>query len=646
MFNYDKITFIENQLNNIQVIFTDSSAKDSFAYEFLDSKGDVIDTPEDITVNLTKSVGRCVIDFIIKSTYKGNIAFFRLLYRTNTIRKYKIPFEAVKEGFQPITQIIPKSGGEYTFIYGFKNERQLEEVEVNNCIITKRLNNTRSWEITYSVEENTTGADITVDVTLSWGLSSVVFEATQKGIDKPTINITPGSWSANTDSTISQRFDITVTGDTLESYRIPSLPAWISETEKQTNYFILTAKVNPSVDDIQETLNVLITTTGWGPTIYSIPVTQKGHNIALQPNIVVNYTEQTIKIDYTANWLNESYLALVDKPEWIEQINNLTFKVSENQDKTRSGYISFNVVVDNQIIQTVGTQVYQLEKNKDDLPIWREEILKINTNAEWIEYHIDSIDNLVLYAGKAYKEPNKDYIAIPINEICSNYINQIDWPEYGLTDSKDYIKTFIIKTSLGDNYIYQFKDDWSYGRQRNIPGRWLGNKSDIIITGKKGDKLILPDKEIVFDDYQTYRQDLSNYICGSVISFNEFNWTIADLNAVLYYTNKQGIWQFLGCSANVLQTDDINSSIAKENPLKSFKYANTIERTWEINTSWLKGDLADLFSSLKVYLWFSGDYIPVQITNSSAEYKNYTNNGKHLVSYKINVKAIDIEQIK
>ena len=646
MFNYDKITFIENQLNNIQVIFTDSSAKDSFAYEFLDSKGDVIDTPEDITVNLTKSVGRCVIDFIIKSTYKGNIAFFRLLYRTNTIRRYKIPFEAVKEGFQPITQIIPKSGGEYTFIYGFKNERQLEEVEVNNCIITKRLNNTRSWEITYSVEENTTGADITVDVTLSWGLSSVVFEATQKGIDKPTINITPGSWSANTDSTISQRFDITVTGDTLESYRMPSLPAWISETEKQTNYFILTAKVNPSVDDIQETLNILITTTGWGSTIYSIPVTQKGHNIALQPNIVVNYTEQTIKIDYTANWLNESYLALVDKPEWIEQINNLTFKVSENQDKTRSGYISFNVVVDNQIIQTVGTQVYQLEKNKDDLPIWREEILKINTNAEWIEYHIDSIDNLVLYAGKAYKEPNKDYIAIPINEICSNYINQIDWPEYGLTDSKDYIKTFIIKTSLGNNYIYQFKDDWSYGRQRNIPGRWLGNKSDIIITGKKGDKLILPDKEIVFDDYQTYRQDLSNYICGSVISFNEFNWTIADLNAVLYYTNKQGIWQFLGCSANVLQTDDINSSIAKENPLKSFKYANTIERTWEINTSWLKGDLADLFSSLKVYLWFSGDYIPVQITNSSAEYKNYTNNGKHLVSYKINVKAIDIEQIK
>ena len=646
MFNYDKITFIENQLNNIQVIFTNSSAKDTFGYEFLDSKGDVIDTPEDITVNLTKSVGRCVIDFIIQPTYKGNAAFFRLLYRTNTIRRSRIPFEAVKEGFQPITQIIPKLGGEYTFIYGFKNERQLEDVQATDCTITKRLNNTRSWEITYSVGENTDGTDRTVDVTLSWGLSSVVFEATQKGIDKPTINITPGSWSANTDSTISQRFDITVTGDTLESYRISSLPAWISETEKQTNYFILTAKVNPSVNDIQEDLKILITTTGWGPTIYNIPITQKGHNITLQPNIVVNYTEQTIKIDYTANWLNESYLELINKPEWIEQINNLTFKVSENQDKTRSGYITFNVVVDNQTIQTVGTQVYQLEKNKDNIPIWREEILKINTNTEWIEYHIDTIDNLVLYAGKAYKEPNKDYIAIPVNEICSNYINQIEWPEYGLTDSKDYIKTFIVKTSLGDSYIYQFKDDWSYGRQRNIPGRWLGNKSDIIITGKKGDKLILPDKEIVFDDYQTYRQDLSNYICGSVISFNEFKWIITDLNAVLYYTNKQGIWQFLGCSANVLQTDNINSYTAKENPFKSFKYANTIERTWEINTSWLKGDLADLFSSLNVYLWFSGDYIPVQITNSSAEYKNYTNNGKHLVSYKINVKAVDIEQIK
>ena len=167
MFNYDKITFIENQLNNIQIIFTDPSAKDSFGYEFLDSKGAVIDTPEDITVNLTKSVGRCVIDFIIQPTYKGNIAFFRLLYRTNTIRRYRIPFEAVKEGFKPITQIIPKLGGEYTFIYGFKNERQLEEVAATDCTITKRLNNSRSWEITYSVDENTTGADRTVDVTLS-----------------------------------------------------------------------------------------------------------------------------------------------------------------------------------------------------------------------------------------------------------------------------------------------------------------------------------------------------------------------------------------------------------------------------------------------------------------------------------------------
>lgn len=646
MFNYDKITFIENQLNTIQVIFTDSSAK-NFAYEFLDSKGDKIDTPEDITVNLTKNVGECVIDFIIKSTYKGNIAFFRLLYSTTTaIKKYRIPFQAVKEGFQPTTQFIPKSGGEYSFTYGFNEERQLEEVEVNNCTVTKRSNNTRSWEITYSVDENTTGADKTVDVTLSWGTSSVVFNATQKAINKPEINITPATWTANTDSTISQRFDITVTGDTLVGYKTLSLPAWISETVKETNYFVLTAKVNPSVNDVEETLNVLINTTGWGATLYSLPVSQKGHNIELQQNIVVDYTEQTIKIDYTANWLNESYLQLTSKPEWISQVNNLTFIVSENQNETRSGYITFNVVVDGQAIQTVSTQIYQLEKNKSDLPIWKEEILKINTNSEWIEYHIDYIDNTVLYAGKAYKEPNKDYIEIPANEVCSNYIKQIEWPEYGLTKSKDYIKAFIIKTSLGNNYIYQFKDDWSYGRERSIPGRWLGNKSDIVITGKKGDKLILPDKEIVFNDYQTYRQDLSNYICGSVISFNEFEWTITDLNAVLYYTNKQGIWQFLGCSANVLQTDNINSYTAKESPLKSFKYANTIERTWEINTSWLKGNLADLFSSLNVYLWFAGDYIPVQITNSSAEYKNYTNNGKHLVSYKINVKAIDIEQIK
>ena len=40
----------------------------------------------------------------------------------------------------------------------------------------------------------------------------------------------------------------------------------------------------------------------------------------------------------------------------------------------------------------------------------------------------------------------------------------------------------------------------------------------------------------------------------------------------------------------------------------------------QVNTVYEEGNLADLFSSLNVYLWFSGDYIPVQITNSSAEY--------------------------
>ena len=90
-----------------------------------------------------------------------------MLYKINTIRRYRIPFEAVKEGFHPITQLIPKLGGEYTFIYGFKNERQLEQVEATDCTIIKRLNNTRSWEITYSVDENTDVTDRTVDVTLS-----------------------------------------------------------------------------------------------------------------------------------------------------------------------------------------------------------------------------------------------------------------------------------------------------------------------------------------------------------------------------------------------------------------------------------------------------------------------------------------------
>lgn len=123
-------------------------------------------------------------------------------------------------------------------------------------------------------------------------------------------------------------------------------------------------------------------------------------------------------------------------------------------------------------------------------------------------------------------------------------------------------------------------------------------------------------------------------------------------DAALYYLNSKGGYDAFLIEGLVKRTD----KYAQQDYYKSYdnttidfgrtRYVTEITGSWELHTHYLKDDEAErlvknLFPSTRVWLHLLDTYecVPVVITDTSAEYKTYRNNGEKLISYTIRVEA-------
>ena len=132
--------------------------------------------------------------------------------------------------------------------------------------------------------------------------------------------------------------------------------------------------------------------------------------------------------------------------------------------------------------------------------------------------------------------------------------------------------------------------------------------------------------------------------------------TLYDVNycgdAALYYLNAAGGWDAFLIEGKVLRTDKYTQGDyykSFDNSTIEFgktRWLNEIRPSWELHTGWLTDDQAErlvrnLLPSTQVYLHILADdeYFPVTITDTSATYKTYENQGDKLVAYTIKVEG-------
>ena len=657
MFNYDKITF-DNSINNtIELIFTEPNTKSLFNGRFVDANDKVISV-EGLNFTITdKQPGSCKLTITTKEGRDYSSVYgFRLTYSYvgSGVANTTIPIEVIKPGWDINNIVIPKEGGTYTAVFGISQDYAWGNIEYIYCSEVNVVNCTRSKEITFKV--SATPEDRTISITVHYSNTQSIFRAYQKIGEVPTVTIDPAIWSTNTTEQIYRKINV-ITDGTIENINTTYLPSWITRNTLEHKQLWLTAYVAKSTKDVEDTVKGTVTIEGWGKVPFEMQVTQAGHYIEIQePSVRASFEAQTIQIPYIRHWVDPSWLRAENSPNWMEFTfgDQISVKLSKNTGSPRQARVKLNVST----IQSLYVTILQLGEGSDNVPIWKDTVYVEKSN-NWIEYHLDDANNNVLYAGKAYPYPGNNTVEILVNDIASNFLKPMDWPtKDGFNESEDYSKLLLLKTSTNIIRTYIFNNDWSYKEDplyTNSPCSIVDPRQLFIVSGDSSYKITYGDNTIQFTNLYTYRLDLSNITipCGSKISVYKDNviikeYTVANgKDYVLYYTNSVGGWDFITVKGNSTRKDNVTSSLYERRPMRpskefgSIKYLNTITPSWSLNTGYIKGNISELVSSLNVYLYDlnTKDLIPVNVTTTSAEYLNYTNNGKHFTNYTVEVEA-------
>lgn len=325
-------------------------------------------------------------------------------------------------------------------------------------------------------------------------------------------------------------------------------------------------------------------------------------------------------------------------------------------------------------------------------PIWKDYYVSLGT-ADSISYRI-RVNNTTIYTGKAFKRPGQSDNQIRINDICADFIsNTLPAMSESAFSALSFPVEFIIQILSGSTWstltTVQFDNNWSYDYDYNpetmgmafpINGhidlrQWLVfsayNASSITatITLKDGSSFDVIIAVAISADFNSdFNSDFARAVRSAQSGTAVFDLTsYGDVDSVtigntkykvvtdcrkyaLYYSNAYGGWDTFLIEGNIVELDNLTRLVREmEYDNRSIQnrgfrnYVNTIQKTFNLHTSWLSDDEASrmhhLMNSTNVYLYDinAGEMIPVIVNNSTTEYKTYKGNGGKLVNYEINV---------
>lgn len=515
--------------------------------------------------------------------------------------------------------------------------------------------------------------------------------------------VTPASANYDAAAIVTNKFYLTTTKteETISSFNVVCSQASNILNNTEDNSFTLTLPENDTVNDLSFDASVTAQTSGGYTIKATVPITQSKTYLTLPTtNYDISYSQSTLTINgLSSNNISASDVVFAipeDAQSWISSpkftYNNgnaiITFNVTENTSLSRRNTtIGISVVKDSSSIINLSINVNQAVKS-DIAPIWKDYIWAEETLDDFIEYHLDD-GGTTIYAGKAYKYPDADRVEFLLNSVTENYLsNGISFPTVSSTSiMPNYLKDFTLVTSTGNEKPIIFFNDWSYKDTDLTSGYFLSDPITGLIDPRQYvmASWLLPTGEGIVNRFYykdgiqtatdvtlrsgingyTFVENITNlqlgcgdyiviaFVVSGTISQKQIKYTIDNTGKdyVLYYVNAAGGWDSLLIEGNVKKTDEFESeSYIKRvlRPSTEFarnKYLNTITSSWTLYTGYLNDEQAskmyNLLESTQVYLHNLKDntITPVLITDTSCEYKTYTNQGKNKFYYTINVES-------
>lgn len=406
------------------------------------------------------------------------------------------------------------------------------------------------------------------------------------------------------------------------------------------------------------------------------PIIVGGDDIIIDSDIGLgNETIEFVDVQSSSDWCVVDVTSIT-----TYQVNLLiddNISLEDSRESTLTVYVYTNKGVFS--AETIITQT-AFEINA----VWKNKFVRIETQTNSISYHIKHNDNII-YAGKAYVLPNTNYVEIDISKICANYItstfeNTID--SNAMFNKVNGVGTFELYVNNAFYGAYMFYNDYSYSV--NIPNTVYNDNLYITLSDPIRNDNIIDSRQYVCysffnasesgeidveytfrrrppgksqtisatlqgrQQYVVFRKVISN--CVSFKILNDIYYIGDTCNKYcLYYLNAYGGWDSFLIDGNDKRTDKITSYKyikSANNTTRQFgskKYLNVITPSYTLFSNYLSDEEASkmhhLLESTEVYLHNleEDEIIPVNITNSSCEYKTFSNNGKKKFYYQIEV---------
>ena len=382
-------------------------------------------------------------------------------------------------------------------------------------------------------------------------------------------------------------------------------------------------------------------------------------------------TYTSIKVVSNSQWCNVKNKTVTLYQTEIELSNNRTLL-------SRSAIVTITLTTSKGTFETTVT----IQQSEFKIyPIWATNIVNVETQLNYVSYEVRHNGNTI-YSGKAYVVPNTNYVEIDISKICSSYLSSslegiIDAPaNYNKLDSVKNFGLYVNGNLEGaymyyNSYTYEANPDYTdYNTETFLklsdPIRKTGYDSrqyvvysffNVLASNSYGlNSYFTKDIEWVRPVYESLSY-ATGYTTFMKVPEGANNFQILGetypikktcAKYCLYYKNALGGWDSFLINGNDKRTDKITGykyTKAINNKTKDFgvkKYLNVIGTSYKLYTDWLTDDEASrmhhLLESTEVYLHNLEDdtLIPVNLTNSSCEFKTFTNNGRKKFYYEIN----------
>lgn len=249
-------------------------------------------------------------------------------------------------------------------------------------------------------------------------------------------------------------------------------------------------------------------------------------------------------------------------------------------------------------------------------------------------------DGNVVYEGRSKAKPNSSYAQICVNKICQNYLsNSYDGIGLSSTTHSDAYREFSLQTLSGETWgekeSYGFLWDWDEDTTINFSSS--NTLSKPIINRNVAGQLM---PTTIFNN---------GSVSTTIVSANTGN---SCGQYALFYRNLAGGWDSMLMEGKCKESDEYMYSQMKKsynnNNLEFGKntYVNQRTKKWVLNTGYLSDSESKKFakyvaSSTEVYLQDieNNKIIPVVITDTNVNYKQYLQDDDNPVFYTINVES-------